>query len=270
MAAGLVELQHAINRSYARMVHQSTNARPLTAQERQKLQFKAKVERGCTLITVDLSEFSQRLIQSMVDKMGPEQLVIMVVGMAAVGGSLLAYKAFLRQRTEDKKIDAETQQRIALSQEETRRLEIMAKAQRAYPELAHARQDFDAARHEIVRGIGDAKTLAVNTVELDRDSARLVATAKRSETIDIQLNGTYHIKKTDWQQDDEVRLKVVNVDTGREFVASFQDRSLDGEQLKLLQQAEWNRRRVYMSINATELRGEITTAVIVRVAIQPG
>jgi hypothetical protein len=75
--------------------------------------------------------------------------------------------------------------------------------------------------------------------------------------------------KADWEQDNEVRLKISNADNKREFYASFKDESLGGEQIELLKAAEWNRDYVYLSINATELRGEVTTATIIGVHIQP-
>jgi hypothetical protein len=69
MAGALVELQHAMNRAYARMVHQSTNARSLTDVERGQLQFKAKVENGSSLIKVDLGEYAEKLVVALADKM---------------------------------------------------------------------------------------------------------------------------------------------------------------------------------------------------------
>ncbi|MFC6520100.1 hypothetical protein ACFQAT_10300 [Undibacterium arcticum] len=157
MAGALVEIQHAINRTYARTVHHSTNARSLTAEERQDLQFKAKVESGSSLITVDLGKFAEKLATSVADKMTPELLAITIVGVAVAGASLLAYKAYLKNRSEDKVIEQKALTKMALSQEETKRLEIFARALKHTPELAHAQADFDDARNEIVRATGDAK-----------------------------------------------------------------------------------------------------------------
>ncbi|MFD2271799.1 hypothetical protein ACFS07_13205 [Undibacterium arcticum] len=106
MAGALVEIQHAINRTYARTVHHSTNARSLTAEERQDLQFKAKVESGSSLITVDLGKFAEKNWRPPWRiKMTPELLAITIVGVAVAGASLLAYKAYLKNRSEDKVIE---------------------------------------------------------------------------------------------------------------------------------------------------------------------
>ncbi len=75
----------------------------------------------------------------------------------------------------------------------------------------------------------------------------------------------FFIMEVRWQQDNEVHLKLASADSAREFVASFKDDSLEHGQIGLLKDAEWSRDTVYLSINATELRGQITTAVVVGV-----
>ncbi|MGQ5491067.1 hypothetical protein ACUH78_19710, partial [Thauera sp. ZXT1-4] len=67
--------------------------------------------------------------------------------------------------------------------------------------------------------------------------------------------------------ENEVRLKVSDATTGREFVASFTDDSLNQSQIAMLQNDVWKREPIYLSINATELRGQITTAVVVGVGV---
>lgn len=268
MAKGLVELQRAMDRAYARTVHHATNARKLTDEERQELSFKAKVEKGSSLIKVDLGEYAEKLAQSLVDKMTPEQLVMMVVGVAVAAGSVVAYKSFLKARSEDKKVSEDTRRAIALSQEETKRIETFGKAMTAAPALQHLKQDFDEARNEIVRGTSDANTIVVSGVSIDSQSAKVISMGKRSESKEVQLNGSYVIRKTDWQNSREIRLVVANDERGV-FSAAFTDDSLDQAQMKLLQAAEWSRGLVYLSINANVLRGEVTKATIIGVAAQP-
>jgi len=269
IAEALLEIQTAINRAYARTIHHASNARALTADERQALQFKAKVEKGSSLINVDLGEFAEKIGLRMVDKMTPTDLIIVVLGLAVVGGGYLAFKSYLKSKSEEKLIDAETQQRIALSQEETRRLEVMASVVKEHPAVRNAQEDFDNARREIVRSVGDADSVTVNGIKLDKETAKIIGSTKRSESKEVQLNGNYYVIATDHRQEGEVRLRVKNVDSNREFSASFLDHSLDQHHIDAIQHAEWNKIQVYLSINATELRGEITTATVISATLQP-
>lgn len=270
MAAALVELQHAINRSYARVLYDYANGRGLSAEERNSLKFKAKVDHGSSLIEINLGEWAERLSSALGGKMSPEMVVGTVLGCAVIAGGTLVYKDFLQLRSEDKRIEIAMKERVALSQEETRRQEILARAIAVQPRLEYVRENFDVARTEILKGVGDADTLTISGVTLENAFAHSIARAKRTEARQLQLNGNYEIEHVNWQQEGEVRIKVKGLDEGgRTFVASLTDQSIEKDQVALLQKAEWSRSKIYLSINATELRGEITTATIVGVTLQP-
>jgi len=265
LAEALVSLQHALDRSYARLVHDLATSRGLSIEEREALKFKAKVESGSSLIEINLGEWAERVGLALTEKMTPKQLVTIVVTAAVVAGSTIAYKDFLTSHSEDKKIEAGMKERVLLSQEETKRHEILVKALSDSPQLTNAAQDFDHARVDMLRGVGDADSLTVSGITLDRAEANTVARSKRSESKDIQANGQYKIVEVNWSHENEVRLKVADAKTGREFVASFKDDSLNQSQITMLQNEVWKRKPIYLSINATELRGQITTAVVIGV-----
>lgn len=266
MAAALVTLQQALNRSFALAVHGKNTARSLTEEERSNIQFKAKVEDGCSLIKVDLGPYADKLVTAISDKMTPEMLVITVLGIGAMAASVVAYKAFLNHRTQDKTISQDNASKIAMSKEETTRLQIFADALTKNPNLRAVQENFDEARNEILKGTSDAETLSFNDVVVDRATARTATINKRGQSVDVQLNGTYIVTETNLRRENEIRLGLRRAQDGKEFSASFQDQSLDQDQIKLLQDAEWGRTPVFLSINATELRGEITSARVVSVS----
>lgn len=269
IAEAIIELQRAVNRAYARSVHGSANSRTLTDGERREVQFKAKVKRGSSLLEINLGDFAEKLATAITTKMTPEMLVLTVLGITITGASLLAYKAFLKHRSDDKQIEQATRDRIALSEQETKRMQIMADALTRVPALRHTRDDFDQAREGILRSANNARSIEVNDLEIDSEAARIISTARRTESEEVQLNGNYTILTTDLRQPDEIRLRVQNRDNGKEFFASFKDRTLDRSQVSLLQNAEWSRQAVYLSINARSLRGEITTATVISATQQP-
>lgn len=269
MAQAIIEVQHAIHRSYARVAHNKTNARGLRNDEKNQLRLKAKIKKGSTGIEFDLTEYAKALTSQVIGKVTPEQVVIMVLGSALVAGGYLAYKAYLNARIREKEVDAETHKAIALSEQETKRQEILAKALTSDARLPLIKEDFDIARNEILKGVADGQTLEVDGLNLSGAMAKKLATSERSESKDVQLNDNYLIIEVHHNQPDEVRLKLDRCKDGKEFYAKFRDQSLDQEQIKLLQDAEWKRSKVYLSINGTELRGEITTANVISVHVQP-
>jgi hypothetical protein len=70
---------------------------------------------------------AEKLATALVGKMSPEMIVGSVLGCAAIAGGVLSYRAFLRHRSEDKKIETAMQERVAMSQEETKRQAVLAK-----------------------------------------------------------------------------------------------------------------------------------------------
>jgi hypothetical protein len=269
MAEAVVEVQRAVNRTYSRLTHGRAHSGSLTDSERQDIQFKAKVKKGSSVIEINLGEFAEKLVIAIGDKVTPEMLAVTVIGVAITGASFLAYKAFLKSRSDDKQIEQTERTKLLMSKEETRRLEVMAQATQRAPVIAQVRQDFDEARNEIVRSVGDADNISVNDLPIENQTARAIATARRSTSVETQLNGNYLIKGVDLRQEGQVRLRVASQADGREFIASFEDQSLRRGQITILQNAEWERLPVYLSINARLLRGEVTTATVVSVKQQP-
>jgi hypothetical protein len=265
MAQALVELQHAMNRTYARTVRGSSNPNVLTDAQKQSIEFKAKIEKGSSLISVDLGEYATALAQGLVGKMDGSQLVMVALGTAVVAGSVVAYKAFLKHRSEDRKVELSTQERIGMSQEETKRQSILQQIVAAQPKIVFAQQDFDDARHSIVKSVGDATALKVQGVELSRAEARTMAATPRSTSEDVQLNGHYRIDKLDWTKAGEVRISLWSTDESLEFTAKLNTETLTDAHKDKLKAAEWERQRLHLQVNATRLRGEITTATIVGV-----
>jgi hypothetical protein len=269
VAEALVEVQRALNRAYARAVKGSADSRTLTDVERRDVQFQAKVKKGSSLIEINLGDFAEKLATAIGTKMTPEMLAITVIGVVAVAGGTYAVRAYLNAKSKDKQIESDERVKIATTQADTRKLEIFAEAMTKQPSLRSAAADFDTARTEILRSTGGANTISVNGVEINAETARVISTAIRSESEEVQRNGTYLILTTDLRQPDEIRMRIRNAQTGTEFYAGFKDRSLHREQILLLQDAEWSRSTVYLSINARLLRGDITAANVISVALQP-
>jgi len=266
IAEAVIALQKSINRSYARVVHSSTTSRILTDDERKKLSFKARVKEGSSLMEVNLGEPLKELVNGLLGKMEPTHIVITVLGVAAMWGGVAAYKAYLQAQTGNKTIEEETKKSIGLSAEETKRQEVLASAISQKPVLDLVRQDIAEAHREFLKSVSDAKSITVQGVSMDADTAGKIASSIRTESKAVQLNGRYKIRKIDWQKDDEVKIWLSNIDNGLEFVAGFNADGIEQSQKDTLQKAEWERKPIQMSINANMLRGEVTAAAIVGVS----
>lgn len=265
----LVDFQQGLNRAYAKVVYNQDNARGLKDTERQELEFKAKVENNCTKIDIDLTEILKKTVDILGSKMEAKHVVILgVVGMS-MWVSDTAIKAHYEAETRIKTVQEETTKATALSQEESKRLEIFAQAVAQKPELSELNKDAATSHIGLLKGISDAASIEINGIEFKKDDAKSLSSTKRMISTEVQLNGNYQILAVDTSHPEEIRIKVKYIDDGKEFYAKFKDQTLDQSQINILQNAEWSRKKVYLSINAQELRGQITTATIVGVTKQP-
>lgn len=267
VAEAIVELQHALNRTYARCVLKTANARKLTNEQRRELQIKAKVEQGSSLIKIDLGDYANTLFTSVVGRMSPDQVVISVLGVAAITGGVLAWKAYLKHKGEGKELEQTTKLQLGLSEQETRRAEILAQALTRDAALRNTQQDLDDVRRDFVRSGVNANSLTLQGVQIQSTDAHAIGRTPRSASEEAQLNGHYIIQKLDWQHPDEVRMWLASTDDAKlSFVAALKySIQMPEDQKQKLQAAEWERKRLYMTINATVLRGEVTSARIVSV-----
>ncbi|WP_454710936.1 hypothetical protein [Cupriavidus nantongensis] len=266
---GLLDLQHGINKTYAQLVYDQPNAKSLKEADKEKLEFKAKVEEGSSIVTIDLSDFATNLATALVGKMDSSHIVIFGVVGASLWAAQTMYKHYANMQIKKKEIDADADKLVKLSEQETERLALVTKALAVQPRLAPIQEQAAATSMAMLKGISDADMIDLNGVKLTRDEAREVLATARTTSNEIQINGNYRILSVDTSKDEEFRIKVRFLHDGREFWARFRDDSLDREHVRALQQAEWGKAPVYLSVNATELRGQVTTATIVSAVQQP-
>lgn len=262
-AKALVELQHAADQAYLNLVRPS--GRRLTDAEKSRTAITAKVEKGSSLLTVDFSEFAKTLATDLVQKMSSTDILIAVLGLGMIAGASVVFKQYLRSRAATASKEKELQAQLAMSEQETKRLEVVTQAMTRQPKLAIANDDFDDARDALLRSAADAKTLTVDGLTLTGEQSARLPRQPRAKSEQVQLNGVYLITSVSWSNDDyvELGLRSTGGSDTLEMKATLTTRSLLQADKDLLAAAEWNRTPVYLSINAKTLRGEVVDATIV-------
>ncbi len=266
---GLLKVQQGVNRTYANLVLDQPDARHLKEAERKELEFKAKVMQGSSVIEVDLSEFAQKLVTDLAAKQTPQNRIVYGIVGASLWAANSMSKAYVKAQARISTTDVEADQLVPVTEEEKEAVDVFAAAVARDRRFAVVVEDAQSATVTLLRGISDAATINLNGVVLRNEDARHVVAVRRSEAEEQQLNGNYRILNVDTSKDDEIKIKVRYENDGREFWASFQDNSLDKEHVKALQTAEWSKGKVYLSVNARILRGEVTVAKILSATQQP-
>lgn len=271
IAQAIVDLQEVLNRSYSLAVNHTSSLRSLSDDDRRALQVVATVEDGSSLVEVNLGNWAEKLSTGLVGKMTGTEVVITVLGAAVVVTAGWLLKNHLKNRSEEKKLELENAQRLSLSQEETRRLEVVTRAMQSSAVVRETESFAESARDSLIKSAFDAESFtAQDSVSISGDEARKTYRAKRREPLEVQLNGSYSIKSFTWAEDlESARVKVQREDDRMEFTADLSVQALTPEQKARFKDATFDNVRVYLSVNATVLSDQVTTARIVSVDEQP-
>lgn len=269
---GLVELQSAINRSYAMATYGTNNTNRLTDDERQKLEIVVKVEKSSSLLSIDLQEIITATLTKAISTMDAKTLAVTVVSLGLIWAGKTTYTTFLNNRKQIKlqeaKTEADREQLEAMkfmNAEETKRAEIFSKIVHDNSLLASSLVHSVEAQNHLLRAITSTDYAEVNGVRVTAETASQLSSNARRESHEVRLDGTYRILRNDTSDPLSFKVKIRNTETHQELDAIVQDITLNDRSKALLQQAEWNRTPVILSINAKSLAGEIKNAVIVSI-----
>lgn len=271
IAQAIVDLQEALNRSYSLAVNNTSSLRGLQEDERRALEVIATVEDGSSIVEVNIAPWAEKLSTALVGKMTSTDIVVTVLGSAVVLTAGWLFKNHLKNRSEEKKLELENSQRLVLSQEETRRLEVVTQAMRSNSLVRQTEAFAETARDSLIKSAFNADEFNVQgAVSITSEDARKTYRAKRREPLNVQLNGTYLIKSFTWADDlESARVRIQREEDQMEFTADLSVQALTAEQKAKFIDATFDHVRVYLQVNATVLNEQVTTAKIVSVDVQP-
>lgn len=267
---GFVEMQAQINRSYALLKYGVPDPRKLSKEEKEAIEIQVNVENGSSLIEVNMDGFMGELAQAVVGKVGPQEIVITILGTALIWGGVVLFKKYLDDRKEIRMSEVKSEsdrEHLStmrfMSEQETRRTELLTNLIERKPQLDNMERLAYDAKTDLVKSFAKAETAEIDGVVLDAALAKTLTANARRKSMEIRLDGNYRIEKVDSTDPECFKVQVRNVESDLRISCIVQDVFLDAiEHKKALQQAEWDRKPVHLSINAKELDGEIKSAVI--------
>lgn len=271
IAQAIIDIQEVLNRAYALAVKHTSSLRSLTDEDRRELQVVVTVEKGSSLVEVNLGEWAEKFSTALVEKMTGSEIVVAVLGTAVVITGAWLIKTHLKNRSEEKRLSLENASRFNLSQEETRRLNIVAEAMKSNSVVRESNVYAEGMRDSLLKSAFDADEFSIQgDLTITGDEAKRTYRSKRREPMPVQLNGNYFINSFKWSDDYQYARVTVQRESDRtEFVAGISVSALTEDQKERFKTATFEHVRVYLQINATVLNNEITTASIISVDEQP-
>lgn len=271
IAEAIVKLQDALNRTYMRAVHGTESLVGMTLEEKSQIAVTATVEKGSSAIEINLGDFAETLANELVGKMDGSQIVITVLGVALICASVVAWKYYLKSRSEDKANKLASDERIAMSSNETERLKLIFDAQQKSPVAALANRLVEVPRDSFIKSARDADAFTIeDQISLTGDEARQIYRHAPAKSEEVNLNGTYVIDGFAWAADGEsAKVSLQRRDATGEFNADISIDALTQEQQEHFKESTFNRAEVYLTIEGKMLHGKVSAARIMSVTEQP-
>lgn len=272
--AAILELQKSLYRTHALLSTGSENLRTQTRFERELFELRLKVEKGSSDLTINLSEIISKYGNDVIAKMTGTELLILVLGLALLYTGKLVISEFIKAKTEQRKItsdDDKTRQMLsnyqAQLENDTKRFELLTQALQKEPILKQVEQSSTQAREEIIRAVADEGGGSIQNIPLPRDIATEISSVSRAQSSETKLAGQYKVAKVDTTVADGFRVTLEDLKTGEMVTASLFDAIISWEHRGILQDAEWNKKAVFVEMTGRKLRGRVVDAKIVSVAV---
>lgn len=250
-----IELQASIYRSFATAKYGVPNPSKLSKEEKKELELVIKVEKGSSIFNID----AEQLLTNMVEKMNSQEIVacVLVFIVAYFGSSI--WKKYLDNRKEERIAESKSKEQKALiehltfsSKEETKRTEILSNIVINNPKASTIVALSDDAKAELLKRASSAETFEYQGVTVTGDVAEELGRNARKPSIDIRLDGLYRVLNVDSSDPNEFKVRIRNVRNSEEFTAVVQDNTLELAHIEAIQNGEWQRKLVNMTINAKQ------------------
>lgn len=267
--AAFVDLQEAIYRGHAEIRYGGSDLRNLSAEEREALEFLVKVEGGSSLFGVDGKEVVNSLIHAMKEKMTPAHWVTIALGVALIWFGQAAWNDYLENRTQIRLSEIKSKEKRELlegmrflSEQETERMKILSEALQQQGELARVEEHADNGRRSVLKTLPPNDNAKIGESVIHGSQARELAKSERRRSVNVTLHGAYIILRVDTTAVDGFRVRLQRVDDGTTLTAGVQDVLISAEQREKIQEAEWEKKPVWLQIDAKRRDSEIVDAVI--------
>lgn len=265
MMKAFVDLQSGIYRAYATATYGTPVITKLTKTEREMLELVVKVEPGSSNYTIDFQYIFNNLLDKAVDKMTGWQILIAIICVAVLYFGASAYKNYLQIKKDIRVTEIKDESQKDLLKEmhfqqeqETKRMQIMANAMEISPRV----QTIDAlaqnTQAELLKRASAADSIEIQGVQLTGRQAEILAKNARKPVIDIRLDGVYRILNVDSADPEDFKVRVRNMVSRDEFTAVVQNETLNKAYKQALQDGEWKKKPVELTINAKQRTSDDT------------
>ncbi|MGS4884458.1 hypothetical protein [Roseibium sp. MB-4] len=254
----LLSLQKAIDEAYARSVY--GEQKRLTKEERKKTELVVHLEKGSTKFEAELWKAFNNVLDTAVKSMDGTQTLTAILGVAAIAGAGWYLKIFLNNRSKEKEIEFDAK----VSEQETERYRIIADLAKRNQQLAGSKAALEESNEKLIRKLEDQDQLVLNegTAVSGHEGKTLVRRVPDAP-IEVRMDGLYRILSVQSGAiKNGFKAVIENIETNDRITIDIPEGTLGDDQLRSLQQGEWEKTTVQMQINASKRGDKLLKATL--------
>ncbi len=259
----ILELQKEIHRIYSRARYNTDDTRNLKQEERDQLELVVEIKEGSTEFITELAKSLNEIVKS--TNMSSQEALLLLVSIAAMMTGAFAWKDWLRSKERIHGEDVTVQ----LSQEETRRLELVTAAMTRHPEIAQNKAAIDGFRDDLSRRLKPEDEIKVDFQPIiTGNRASEIVPALRTPSEEIRIDGEFVINKVKFPSSfgGKYRFAATRLTDGQHLMIDAHPDILSSEQIQILRDSSFSVRRVFMKVNAKKVRDAISAANLVAIS----
>lgn len=262
-AAAVSSFHKSLAQAYALIAYGQPNRNLLRSDDRRKLEIRLVVTNGSNGYEF-VDESINEILAEMVSNMTGEQtaLVLGFFVLMYFGGT--AFKHWIDARQKDRSETRESDTRKALSDEETRRLELVTEALSQRPDLKQIAQVSEDAKEAAVRPVTMLGRARVLGAEITPEEARKLLARPRQSGTGVRLDGEFEVVEIGIENPEGYVGRLRRIEDDLSFDVEINYADLPQEDIDTLFVGVKDKVLVRAVVNAWLVSERISRAVVVR------
>ena len=268
LMAPLIELQKGLYKTASRAIYDDDNSSRLTTAQRLEFEYSLSVHEGSSDAKSDWADIFKKIIDTCAGKMSGKQVLTLLVcaGLLYTGNNVATRSFDHLDKTASASHEATVKKDA--NDAELKRMQLLADVIKQNPSIKKTQEEAEAVAFEILREASDAEKIVMNGVTITGEQAKAITDVGRSKSATVTLLENFRILALDTTSPIKTKVRVRKGQS--EFVANFEDDSLDRRSIQLLQKHLLSRENVQLRIEAKKLSGKYIQAKITAVAPKRG
>ena len=259
----ILHLQAEIHRIYCRAKYNSEDTRRLRNEERELLELIVIIKPGSTKFIAQLAKVLNEIIKN--SNMNGRQVLILLVSISAMVSGNFAWKEWVQTKEREHGKDVT----VRLSEEETKRLEVVTEALSRQPELKSDKESFDNIRSDLSKRLKPSDQINIDeSPVISGVRAAEIVPKPRELAQEIRIDGEFTINEVKFPKNfgEKYRFSVTRKIDNKQMTVDAMPGVLTDEQITILKDGGFGLKSVLLQINAKELRGRISSANLVAIS----